>query len=97
MSSLFDNVLQEVLKFFFITQLDMAFPAQCNQVVDGLNLFGATHAPGFDVVNVHSLRMANFTRDKVGYIVTHAFQICFRVRFDATKFIRKCSIFSKCG
>jgi hypothetical protein len=24
------------------------------------------------VVNVHSLRMAHFTRDKVGYIVTHA-------------------------
>jgi hypothetical protein len=61
----------------------VAFPAKRNQVVDGVNLFGATHAPGFDVVNVHSLRMAHFTRDEIGYIVTHAFEICFCVRFDA--------------
>jgi hypothetical protein len=61
----------------------VAFPAKRNQVVNGVNLFGATHAPGFDVVNVHRLRMAHLTRDKIGYIVTHAFQICFCVRFDA--------------
>jgi hypothetical protein len=35
------------------------------------------------VVNVNSLRMAHLTRDEIGYIVTHAFQIYFRVRFDA--------------
>jgi hypothetical protein len=34
------------------------------------------------VVNVHRLRMANFTRNEIGYIVTHAFQICFCVRFQ---------------
>jgi hypothetical protein len=61
----------------------MAFPAKRNQVVNGVNLFGATHAPCFDVVNVHRLRMAHFTRNEIGHIVTHAFQICFRVRFDA--------------
>jgi hypothetical protein len=75
--------LQKFLVFLFVTQLNVAFPAKRNQVVDGVNLFGATHAPGFDVVNVHSLRMAHFTRDEIGYIVTHAFEICFCVRFDA--------------
>jgi hypothetical protein len=61
----------------------MAFPAKRNEVVNGVNLFGSTHTPGFDVVNVHRLRMAHFTWNEVGYIVTHAFQICFSVRFDA--------------
>jgi hypothetical protein len=35
------------------------------------------------VMNVHRLRMAHLTRDKISYTVTHAFEICFRVRFDA--------------
>ena len=60
----------------------MAFPAQRNQVVDGVGLFSAAHASGFDVVNVNRLGVAYLARDEVGYIVTHAFQICFRVRFD---------------
>ena len=60
----------------------MAFAAQRNQVVDGVGLFSATHAPGFDVVNVNRLRVAYLARDEVGHIVTHACEIYFRVRFD---------------
>jgi hypothetical protein len=60
----------------------MAFPAQRNQVVDGVGLFSATHAPGFYVVNINRLSVAYFARDEVGHIVTHAFEIYFRVRFD---------------
>jgi hypothetical protein len=77
-----DNVVQEILKFLFIPKFYVAFPAQRNQVVYRVGLFSATHAPGFDVVNVNRLRVAYLARDEVGYIVTHAFQICFCVRFD---------------
>lgn len=80
--SRFDNVLQELLKFLFIPQLYVAFPAQGNQIVDGVGLFSAAHAPGFDMVNINRLRMAHLARDEVGYIVAHTFEICFCVRFD---------------
>lgn len=60
----------------------MAFPAQSNQVVDGVSLFSAPHAPGFYVVNVNRLAMAYLARNEVGHIVTHAFEIYFCVRFD---------------
>jgi hypothetical protein len=34
------------------------------------------------VVNINRLSVAYFARDEVGHIVTHAFEIYFRVRFD---------------
>ena len=60
----------------------MAFPAKRNQVVDSVGLFSSPHSPGFYVVNVNRLRVAYLARYKFGNVVAHAFQICFRVRFD---------------
>ena len=60
----------------------MAFPAQRNQIVYRVGLFSAAHAPGFDVVNINRLSVAHFARDEVGYIIAHAFEIYFCVRFD---------------
>ena len=61
----------------------MVFSAQCHQVFNYVSVFASTHAPGFDVVNVHSLGPTHLTRDEIGLVIAEMVKVDFGVFFHS--------------
>jgi hypothetical protein len=51
----------------------MTNPAQCHKVFDAVSKLTATHATGFDVVNVYSLTSTALAGDKIGLVIAEVF------------------------
>jgi hypothetical protein len=65
----------------------VANPAQCHQIFYAVGKLTATHATGFDVVNVNCLTSTAFTRDKIGLVIAEVFKIYGRVLLHSQSFV----------
>jgi len=61
--------MQPEFVLLFIPVFNVTLPAQRHQIVNGVRFFTATHAPGFNVVNIYCPASAYFAGYEVAYIV----------------------------
>lgn len=54
--------MQPEFVLLFIPVFDVALPTQCHKVVNRVRFFTATHATGFNVVNIYCPTSTYFTR-----------------------------------
>lgn len=67
--------MQPEFMLLFIPVFDMTLPTQCHKVVNRVGFFTATHATGFNMVNIYCPASANFAGYEVRNIVAEMFKI----------------------
>jgi hypothetical protein len=67
------SLLQVFKPLFVVAIFGVANSAQCHEVFYAVGKLTATHATGFDVVNVNGLTSTTLTRDKIGLVVPEMF------------------------
>jgi hypothetical protein len=82
------SLLQVFKPLFVVAIFGVANPAQSHNVFYAVGKLTATHATGFDVVNVYGLTSTAFTRDKIAAVIAEMFKIYGRVFLHRTKFCR---------
>jgi hypothetical protein len=65
----------------------MANAAHSHQIFYAVGKLTATHATGFDVVNVNCLTSTAFTRDKIAAVIAEVFKIYLCVLLHSQSFV----------